>query len=128
MPSAILRLMSRPPFLCPRRGILRPSRIQPLFFQHRLQRANELVDLFLSDDEWRQKPEHRLLSAVYDEPLIEQILYYFFARDMELHREHQAGAANFPHNRKAFELFEAGPEMRAGFTDVIEQPVFLDNL
>src|SRR5207248_9467809 len=65
---------------CPymRYGCLDPSlRSCALRFQYGSQGANELVDLFCRNDEWRKHAQDGFMSAVENESLLQKLLHDF---------------------------------------------------
>ena len=68
------------------------------------------------------------MRAVDDEALVQQLLHYVLARHFQLQRDHEPRSANFLHNRQASQFFKAVLEVVAGFTNVFQKVVVLDDL
>src|SRR5215510_10653193 len=71
-----------------------------LCLDHRSQRFDELVNLLLSNDEWRKHPQYRLVRAVDDETFLQHLLHDFFTGNRQLDGQHESLSADFLDDRQ----------------------------
>src|SRR5437773_2705929 len=98
-----------------------------LCFQHGPQSANELVDLLLRDDEWREHAQYGFMSAVENESLLQKLLHDFFPGNGEFHGEHQSFAPDVFYNRQILQFFKTLFEIGSDLSHVFQHIFVFEN-